>query len=149
MKLTQLGINLIKQFEGCKLKAYPDPGTGGEPITIGFGHTEFGLKLGTVWTQSQADTALAEDLNVFQRYLCSAITGAVTDNQFSACVSLCYNIGINNFAKSTLLKLINQGKIKEASEQFIKWNKAGGKVMNGLTTRRLAEAKLFNRETKC
>lgn len=146
MKLNQLGLDLIRQFEGCKLKAYPDPATGSEPITIGFGHTELGLKLGTVWTQEQADKALAEDLAVFERFLNDKITNVVNSNQFSACVSLCYNIGCHNFLNSTLLKLINQGKLKQASEQFVRWNKAAGKVMKGLTTRREAEAKLFMKE---
>lgn len=143
MKLNQRGIDLIKSFEGCRLKAYPDPATGGEPWTIGWGHAGPEVHQGLVWTQQQADECLANDLAKFSSQIKPLIHFNLTDNQFSALISLAYNIGIGNFQHSTLLKLINVGVIAKAKDEFEKWDKAGGKEMPGLLRRRLAERTLF------
>lgn len=148
MQLNQAGIDLIKRFEGCKLKAYPDPATGGPPWTVGYGHTGVDVTPKTVWTQAKADEALTEDLARLCVHVQKLIKIALTDNEFSAIISLGYNIGAGNLAKSTLLKIVNEGlndddSIQAAANEFLRWNKASGKVMAGLTDRRHAEAALF------
>lgn len=137
-------IDLIKQFEGCKLTAYPDPGTGGDPWTIGWGSTGEGIRKGVTWTQQQADERLRADVLRFAKGVSDAIGGAATtQHQFDAMVSLAYNIGVKAFSDSTLLRLHKAGNYSLAAEQFERWNKAGGRVLNGLTRRRAAEAALY------
>jgi len=144
MKLNDNGINLIKSFESCRLHAYPDPATKGEPYTIGWGHTGKGVTKDSSWTQEQADAVFLHDLYVTCQGIYPLLKQDLTDNQFSAIVSLVYNIGIGNFKKSTLLKLLNLGAFENAAKEFLKWNKAAGKEMKGLTRRRLAEQMLFH-----
>lgn len=135
---------LVGQFEGCRLKAYPDPATGGEPITIGYGHTQPGLKLGTVWSQQEADAALMADLARFGRGVWNAIgEKETTQNRFDALVSFSFNVGLGNLLSSTLLRKHVAGDYAGAADQFARWNKAAGKVMTGLTRRRAAEAALY------
>lgn len=148
MKLTKAGLELIKNFESCKLKAYPDPGTGASPFTIGYGHTGPEVVPNLKWTQEEADQTLEDDLAAVGAHIQRLVRIALTDNEFSALVSLAYNIGVGALAKSTLLKTVNQGlssdsEIEAVCNEFLKWNKAGGKVMAGLTKRRMAEAALF------
>jgi lysozyme len=135
-------FDLIKEFEGCKLTAYPDPGTGGEPWTIGFGHIE-NVKPGDTITQDQANLYLDDDVGYQVFKINNLINISMTQNEFDAIVSFVYNIGIGNFANSTLLKKLNMGDKNGAADQFLKWNKAGGKVLTGLTKRREAERQLF------
>lgn len=144
MKLNQAGIDLVKRFEGCKLEAYPDPGSvTGLPHTIGYGHTK-GVGPGDKWTQKQADEQLIQDLSSVANRISTFIKQTITDNQFSALVSLAFNIGEYNFVGSTLLSLLNKGAPKEdIAYQFLRWNKNDGKVMAGLTKRREAEKALF------
>lgn len=144
MKLTQSGIDLIKSFESCRLTAYPDPGTKAAPYTIGYGHTGSEVHLGLIWTIEQAESALLADLSKVVAHLQPLIHLDLNDNQFSACVSLAYNIGVGNFEHSTLLRMINAGGTGPASLEFPKWDKAAGKEMPGLLRRRLAEQRLFN-----
>lgn len=135
-------LALIKKFEGCELGAYPDPGTGGAPWTIGWGATGPGIVKGVRWTQAQADERLASDVAKFM----SAVTKAApvaTDNQRAAMTSLAYNIGIKAFQNSTLLKLHNAGNYGAAADQFRRWNRSGGRILNGLTKRRVAEAEVY------
>lgn len=143
--VNKAGLDLMKEFEGCKLTAYPDPATGGEPWTIGFGHTG-GVKKGDVWTQAKADSVFADDVSKFAdgvaKLICAAPT---TSNQFSAMVSLAFNIGLGNFKESTLLRMHKDGDYSGAAGQFIRWNRAAGKVMAGLTRRREAEAALYRK----
>ena len=143
MNINQSGIDLIKSFESCRLTAYPDPGTGGEPFTIGWGHTGHGIYLGMQISQEQADLWLDDDIAKFEKCVEKVIMVPVTENQFSACVSLAYNIGCGAFQGSTLIKMLNAGDDMGASNQFMRWNKSGGKVMAGLTSRREAERALF------
>jgi len=142
MEISQKGVDLIKQFEGVSLKAYPDPGTGGEPWTIGYGHTD-GVKKGDVVTQAQAEELLRKDLIKFEAGVSGALTVDTTQNQFDAMVSLAYNIGLGNFTKSTLLRKHNAKCWQCAAAQFGVWRNAGGKVMNGLIRRRAAERELY------
>ena len=142
MKLSQRGIDLIKQFEGYSSKAYPDPATGGAPWTIGYGTTK-GVKPGMVITAQQAEKMLRDDVAKFEIGVSSLITAPTTQGQFDAMVSLAYNIGLGNFGKSTLLKKHNARCYTCAADQFRVWNRANGKVMNGLTKRRAAERQVY------
>ncbi|HHQ4314343.1 TPA: lysozyme [Serratia fonticola] len=142
LKTSQRGIALIKSFESLELKAYPDPGTGGKPFTIGWGRTK-GVKPGDRITEQQAETFLAEDLAVFELTVNSAVKVPVTQNQFDALVSLAFNIGGANFAGSTLVKKLNAGDPRGAADQFLRWKFADGKEMRGLVRRRAAERELF------
>jgi lysozyme len=142
--VSKTGLSLIKEFEGLSLKAYPDPASGGDPWTIGYGHTGAEVRKGLIWTQAQADNAMADDVSKFADGV-SALIGAApsTQAQFDAMVSLAYNIGLGNFKESTLLRLHKEGDYAGAAGQFVRWNRAAGKVMDGLTRRREAEAKMY------
>lgn len=142
LKTSQRGIALIKSFESLELKAYPDPGTGGKPWTIGWGHTK-GVNPGDRITERQAEAFLTEDLAVFELTVNSAVKVPLTQNQFDALVSLAFNIGGANFAGSTLVKKLNAGDPRGAADQFPRWKFASGKEMKGLVRRRAAERELF------
>ena len=139
---SQNCYDLIKNFEGCKLEAYPDPATHGEPITIGVGHTG-GVKLGDVITQEQADEYLVSDVAHAANAVNQMVAVSITQGEFDALCSFAFNLGIGNLKNSTLLKKLNSGDIQGAADQFLVWNKAAGKVMAGLTRRREAERALF------
>ncbi len=140
MQVNAAGRKLIQDAEGCKLKAYPDPGTGGAPWTIGWGRA-IGVHPQDTCTQEQADKWFEEDLartaGAVERF-CQV---PLTEGQFSALVSFAYNIG--SWKSSTLFKLIREKKYGDAAEQFHRWNMAAGKVLPGLTKRRAAEKALF------
>ncbi len=135
---------LTKTSEGCKLKAYPDPGTGGKPWTIGYGHTGPEVTPGLIWTQAQADKALASDLAAMGRSV-SALIGAVptTQGQFDALTDFAFNVGPENLKNSTLLKKHLARDYAGAADEFGKWIKAAGKVLPGLVTRRAREKALY------
>lgn len=137
-------LALIKEFEGCRLEAYPDPGSGGDPWTIGWGATGPGISKGVKWTQDAADARLAKDVERFADGV-NALLGAApaTDNQRGAMISFAYNVGLNALKESTLLRLHKEGRYSEAADQFQRWNKAAGKVLTGLTRRRAAEAAVY------
>jgi lysozyme len=144
-------IKLVQQFEGCAKKgpdgrfgAYPDPATGGDPWTIGWGSTGADIKKGVVWTQQQCDDRFVAHLNEFGASVARLIGNArTTQSQFDAMVSFAYNLGAGNLSASTLLKKHKAGDFKGAAAEFAKWNKANKKVMAGLTRRRAAEAALY------
>ncbi|MDB5707867.1 MAG: lysozyme [Sphingomonas bacterium] len=137
-------IDNVKRFEGCELTAYPDPGSGGDPWTIGFGATGPGIKRGVVWTQQQANDRLAADVARFGEQVAAMLDGApTTQGQFDAMTSFAFNVGARNLATSTLLRMHRSRDYDGAVGQFLRWNKAAGKVMNGLTTRREAEAAIY------
>lgn len=142
MKTSPKGIALIKSAEGLRLKAYPDPGTGGLPWTIGYGSTS-GVTRNMVITEAQAEQMLAADLVRFERIVERLVRVPVDQGQFDALVSFTYNVGEGNFTKSTLLSKLNAGDTSGAAEQFSRWVHAGGKVLPGLVTRRAAERSLF------
>lgn len=136
------GLETIKTFEGCRLKAYRCPA--GIP-TLGWGRTT-NVHMGDTMTQAQADAWLDHEYDSFETAVHKAIDGAeTTPNQLGAMVSLAYNIGIGNFKASTLLRLHHAGDHKAAAAQFGRWNKAAGKVLAGLTRRRAAEAALYRK----
>lgn len=142
-ELNERGLELLKTFEGCRLRAYPDPGTGGDPWTVGYGHTGPEVVPGLIWTQDQCDRELVYDVARFCEAVEEALTVDVSENEFAAMVCLAFNIGAAAFRKSTLLRLVNEGDMAGAAEQFLRWNRAGGRVMEGLTRRRTAERALF------
>lgn len=152
MKTGTAGKELIKHFESCRLKAYPDPGTGGEPWTIGWGHTK-GVKRGDVCTLQQADAWFEEDLEEHEGYVNQLVKVPLTQNQFDALVSFCYNVGpdidadsiAEGLGDSTLLKKLNAGDYDGAADEFRKWTRSGGRVMPGLIRRREMERELFLR----
>lgn len=152
MNLSANGLAVKKYFESCRLKAYPDPGSrDGHPITIGWGHTGPEVTKDLVWTQAQADEALIKDSKRFERDVLSLVKVPLTQGQFDALVCYAFNVGSDidadtiaeGLGDSTLLRLLNTGDYEGAANQFRVWNKNDGKVMLGLTRRRLAEEMLF------
>ena len=145
MKYSHAGIDLIKTMESCALKAYADQGG---VWTIGWGHTGPEVKAGLVWTQAQADAALMADLDSRAAPLRAAITGVLGDNQFSALLSLGYNIGIANLTSSTALRHCNEAKLADVPAAILLWNKSkiNGvlQVNYGLAGRRAAECALWH-----
>lgn len=147
---------LLVPFESYAVKlpngdcaAYPDPGTGGLPITIGYGSTfdEFGnpIHMGDVWTHEKAIRVKQITLDKFLSALLVHSPGLVQENPYkiAAVLSWVYNCGIGNYRVSTFRRKINEKEWEDAAKECVKWNKANGKVLRGLTRRREAEAKLL------
>ena len=135
MKINDAGLKLIKKYEGCKLKAYKCPAG---VWTIGYGHTA-GVTEGMKITQVQADQYLKNDMVKYEGYVdkyCADL--ALNENQFSALVSFTYNCGAAN-----LVRLIKGRTLAQIADAMLLYNKASGKVLNGLTKRRKAERELF------
>jgi GH24 family phage-related lysozyme (muramidase) len=143
METSRAGLDLIKSFEGLRLEAYPDPGTGGEPWTIGYGHTG-GVKPGEKITKENAEQLLKLDLARFERAVSKLITVPLTQNEFDALVSFTFNVGEGALEDSTLRIRLNKGEPKATvlKEELPRWNKGGSGVMEGLVRRRAAEVKL-------
>lgn len=144
MKVSAKGLELIKMFEGFEEKAYPDPATGKDPWTIGYGTTVYPngarVKQGDVCTPQQAEVWLWHYLNKVD----PKITTQLSQNQLDAVVSFIYNLGFTSWFKSTLRRKINKNPLDPTIKaEFLRWNKAAGKVMEGLTRRRKAEAELY------
>ena len=145
MKTNESGITLIKSFEGLRLKAYKCPAG---VWTIGYGSTE-GVKPGMVITEEQAEALLKKDIELFEIGVEKVIDENITltSNQFSALVSFSFNVGLENFKKSTLLKMINKGnkdELEAIHSQFKRWVYANKKVLPGLVKRREAEFDLYS-----
>lgn len=147
-------FNLIKRFESCRLTAYPDPGTGGDPWTIGWGHTGPEVHKGMTISQDIADALLLKDVTHAADQAQRAATVQLTQGQFDAFTSLVFNIGpggpdrdgiirLRSGAPSTFLRKLNAGDTLGASLSMLAWNRAGGRVMEGLNRRRAAERELF------
>lgn len=143
MNISENGLTLIKNFEGCRLKAYKCPAG---VWTIGYGHTGKDVKEYTIITQEQAEHYLHNDVIIHSANVSRLVKRPLTQNQFDALVSFEYNVGYGNFASSTMLKLINQNKFPEASQQFDRWVFANKKKLEGLVKRRQAEKELFLRQ---
>jgi lysozyme len=142
MQYSKNGLHLTEQFEGLRLTAYPDPGTGGSPWTIGYGHTGSDVHPGLTITKEQAEELLMKDVQKAVAVVNSKVTTDLTQNEFDAIVDFVFNVGAGNFAGSTLLKKINANDMEGAANEFDKWNLAAGKVMAGLVRRRHAETLL-------
>lgn len=146
MKVSNL--DLIINFEGFSGKPYLCPA--GIP-TIGVGSTRYpdGTKVTLSdheVTKEEALSILRGTLESFEKTVNTLVKPKLTQNQFDALVSFVYNVGSGNFSSSTLLVKLNQGKYLEAANEFLKWNKAGGKPLSGLIRRRAAERELFLKE---
>lgn len=172
-KALDLLVDLAMRFEGCELRAYPDPASplsqalaarglltryklgqveipddlralSGMPWTIGYGETA-GVREGMVWTQDQAVARLRERaaqflLGVYKR---APMLWLEPDERAAACGSLAYNIGLGAFNASTVKRKTNDGEWAAAAQAFLLWNKAGGRVLAGLTARRRAESGVY------
>lgn len=135
-------LDLIKQFEGLRLKAYKDSV---DIATIGYGSTRIDgrrVRIGEKITKEKAEQLLLSDVLRISDTL-NRLNLNLNQNQFDALISFIYNVGIGNFKISTMYKLLKEGLYEDAAKEFLRWNKAGGKVLSGLTKRRLAEQKLF------
>ena len=142
MQLSKTGIELLKHFEGCELKAYQDSvGV----WTIGYGHTK-GIYEGLEITQSEAKKMLIDELPEYEGYITDKVVPMLQQHEFDALVCWVYNLGPTNLSSSTMLKKLNAGEFKEVPFQMKRWDKAGGQPLLGLTRRRNAEALLFKGE---
>jgi len=140
MKISSNGIELIKVFEGLELEAYK---CAAGVWTIGYGHIK-GVHEGMNITEDTANKMLMEELVEYENYIDQAVTVPLAQCQYDAMVSWVYNLGNGNLTSSTLLKVLNSGDYDGVPAQMMRWNKAGGKVLEGLTRRRQAEADLFS-----
>ncbi|HDT2136503.1 TPA: lysozyme [Enterobacter roggenkampii] len=144
MQTSDKGIALIKEFEGCKLTAYQDSvGV----WTIGYGWTQpvdgKPIRAGMTINQETAERLLKTGLVSYESDVSRLVKVGLTQGQFDALVSFTYNLGARSLSTSTLLRKLNAGDYAGAADEFLHWNKAGGKVLNGLTRRREAERALF------
>ncbi|WP_100246789.1 lysozyme [Enterobacter kobei] len=144
MQTSDKGIALIKEFEGCKLTAYQDSvGV----WTIGYGWTKpvdgKPIRAGMTIKQETAERLLKTGLVSYENDVSRLVKVDLTQGQFDALVSFTYNLGARSLSTSTLLRKLNAGDYAGAADEFLRWNKAGGKVLNGLTRRREAERALF------
>lgn len=139
MRASEKLIKALKGFEGLRTKAYKCPAG---IWTIGYGHTK-GVTAGMTITEAKAEELLREDLRVFEQNVEKLVPG-LTQPQFDALVDFSFNLGSYNLQGSTLLKKIKaKASQAEICYQFSRWNKAGGKVLPGLTRRRAWEAARF------
>lgn len=158
MKTSAKGISLIHSFEDLRLRAYPDPQSGGEPWSIGWGNTQYAdgrkVRQGDVISKQQADEEFAFDLIEFEAMVEKAVSVPLTQGQFDALVSIVYNVGpgnryksgilrLKNGAPSTLLRKLNAGDYRGAADQFDLWVSRGTPAEKGLRRRRAAEKALF------
>lgn len=146
MKISDNGINFIAGWEGVEYKAYKDAvGL----FTVGIGHLiklpEEKFLLNKTLTRDEVYDIFREDIKRFENNLNKVIKVPINQNQFDALISLAFNIGNGAFNNSTLLKVLNQGNYEEVPNQILRWDKAGGKTLLGLTRRRKAEVELFNK----
>lgn len=144
MQTSDKGIALIKEFEGCKLTAYQDSvGV----WTIGYGWTQpvdgKPIRVGMTIKQETAERLLKTGLVSYESDVSRLVKVSLTQGQLDALVSFTYNLGARSLSTSTLLRKLNAGDYAGAADEFLRWNKAGGKVLNGLTRRREAERALF------
>ena len=139
MRVSHKGIELIKKFEGCKLEAYLD--SVGVP-SIGYGHTK-DVKIGMKITQEEAEKFLRSDIAPIEKAL-NGLNINLSQGEFDALVSWCFNLGLGNFKSSTMYRFIVAKKSDlEITDQMVKWHNAGGKPLLGLKRRRCEEANLF------
>lgn len=144
MQTSEKGITLIKEFEGCRLTAYQDSvGV----WTIGYGWTQpvdgKPIRAGMTIKQETAERLLKTGLVSYESDVSRLVKVGLTQGQFDALVSFTYNLGARSLSTSTLLRKLNAGDYAAAADEFLRWNKAGGKALNGLTRRREAERALF------
>lgn len=139
MHIDEQGLQLIKEFEGLRLDAYRCPAG---VWTIGYGHTA-GVRPGDTLTAQMADVLLRQDVTAAEGCVNRHATVSLTQNQFNALVSFVFNLGCENFRRSTLLKKLNAGDVQGAAEELLRWVRAGNVTLSGLVRRRMAEKALF------
>jgi len=139
MKISLEGLSLIKRFEGCRLESYK---CSANVLTIGYGHTS-GVKETDTITQDEADKLLQEDVEQFEKYVDDNVTVELGQSQFDALVAWTFNLGVGNLRESTMLKKLNSEDYASVPSEMKRWNKAGGKTLDGLIRRRKAESLLF------
>ena len=139
MNISNEGLSLIKKFEGCELDAYKC--AAGVP-TIGYGSTH-GIEMGMSISRARAEELLLEDIAKFEDHVNNNVKVPLNQNQFDAMVSWTFNLGGGNLKSSTLLKVLNGSDYTDVPNQIKRWNKANGKILEGLIRRREAEALLF------
>jgi lysozyme len=139
MKISLEGLSLIKRFEGCRLKAYK---CSAGVLTIGYGHTGGVTETDTI-TQDDANKLLQEDVAKFEEYVDDNVIVELNQGQFDALVAWTFNLGPGNLRESTMLKKLNEADYTSVPNEMKRWNKAGGKTLDGLIRRRNAEALLF------
>ncbi|WP_299312672.1 lysozyme [uncultured Halomonas sp.] len=143
-KVSRRGLDLLHHFEGFREEAYLCPAG---VWTIGYGNTKWPdgrpVRKGDRVTREEGEELFRTILRTFERGVLDAVEVELTQGQFDALVSFSYNVGLGALRSSTLLRLLNSGDYEGAADQFLRWNKAGGRVLNGLTRRREAERKLF------
>ena len=142
MNVSQKCVDLIKHFEGFEDTAYLCPAN---VWTIGYGRTR-NVKEGDRITEPQAERDLLEELEEFKHQVLNSVKVELTQNELDALTSWTYNLGVGNLNSSTLLKKLNTGDKESVPSEMLRWNKAGGEVLAGLTKRREAEAELWARE---
>jgi len=153
MTLSELGAKFIAFFEGFSAKPYVDPASGGEPITIGYGTTVYasGKKVTMADAPITKVQALAELMDHVNKHVSGYLNKTfpnLSQHQFDALASFAYNLGVGNLKTSSLQRdILAKASPVVIANDFAKWNKAGGKVMNGLTKRRAAESNLYNTAT--
>ena len=149
MKTGPKGIKLLKSFEGWRSKAYRDSvGV----WTIGYGHTSMAgppkVTPNMTITKAQGEAILKKDLKKYEKAVNDYVRVQLTQEQFDALVSFCYNVGPGNFKKSSVLRYVNARRFDDVPSRLMLWNKAGGRVLRGLTRRRAAEGELWASGTR-
>lgn len=147
MKLNKSGLDLIKSYEGLRLKAYKVLESE-KYYTIGYGHYGSDVRFGDTITKNEADNLFKKDVKRFEDAVNKYVKVELTQNQFNALVSFTYNVGVGALQTSTLLNYLNKGDFKKASNEFDKWIHSGGKVLAGLVARRKKEKSLFLKDVK-
>lgn len=143
--INKEALTLIKNWEGCKLTAYPDPGSrDGTPWTIGYGHTK-GVKRGMKIEPEEAEEFLIEDLKVAEAVIAKYIKVDLNENQYGALTSFIHNIGEDQFVEGSVDNYINSGKLDQVPDRMKLYNKNDGKFMKGLAARRADEIALWNK----
>ena len=139
MKCSKEGLALIKKFEGCRLESYR---CSANVLTIGYGHTG-GVKEDDTISQPEADELLENDIAKFEEYVSDNVIVELKQHQFDALVAWTFNLGVGNLRNSTMLKKLNSEDYASVPSEMKRWNKAGGKTLDGLIRRRKAESLLF------
>ena len=142
--ISRDGIAMIKHWEGLSLSAYPDPATGGDPWTIGYGDT-VNVRPGMIITEAEAEKRLQSRLDIeFVPGVLTALDDVkIRQREFDSCVSLAYNVGVDAFSRSTLVRKLKEGDRMGAADEFPRWHNAAGKSMRGLRRRRACERAYF------
>ncbi|MBV5290603.1 lysozyme [Pelodictyon phaeoclathratiforme] len=140
MQTSENGFALIRKYEGLRLATYVCPGG---KLTIGYGHTGPDVTTGKKIDEEEANALLVKDVQRFERAVNGLVTAPMTQGMFDALISFSFNLGVGSLKSSTLLKKLNAGNLTGAADEFLKWNKAGGKVLAGLSARRESERERF------